>query len=77
MLETNVNNFSDKKDNLDLKTETKGYDIREEIENDAIMIIYVQSKTLRIHASKLKCELIFPLKEANDEKWIIKRIRTK
>ena len=40
MLETNVINFSEeKKPHVDLKTETKGDDIREEIEDNTIRII--------------------------------------
>ena len=42
MLKTNVNNFSEgKRAQLYLKTGTKGYDIRYEIEDDAIRIISV------------------------------------
>ena len=69
MLETNANKtFREKKSYVDLKTVTKGDDIREEIEDNAIMIIYVQSKALEGHTEKLKKKLNYALKEANDER---------
>ena len=69
MLETNENNFSkENKAHIDLKTETEGYDIREEIEDNAIRMISVQRKALEVHAAKFKEKLNYELKEANDAK---------
>ena len=49
-----------------LKTETEGVDIREEIKDSIIRIIYVQIKSLKGHAGKLKENFNCELKEAND-----------
>ena len=47
MLGTNVSNFSEGGGgHVDLKTDTKVDDIREEIEDKAIRMIYVQIKAL-------------------------------
>ena len=54
MLQTNVNNFSYGKSHLALNVETKIYDIREEIKNNARRIIPVQSKFSKGHAENLK-----------------------
>ena len=68
MLETNEHNFSEEnKAQVHFKTETKGDDIREEIEDNAIRFFF-QSKTLKVHAEKLKEDLTYALKEANGEK---------
>ena len=69
MLETNKQNFSEqKKSHIDLKIENKRNVIREDIEDNAIRIISVQSKVLKVHAEKVKENLHYALKEANDEK---------
>ena len=69
MLENNVNNFSEGKQSpIDIKTETTGYHIIEEVEDNAIRRIYVQKKALKCHAAKLKQMFNYELKEANDEK---------
>ena len=69
MLETNIRNFSEgKKSHVDLKTETKGDYIREEIEDNTITSVSVKSQELKGHAEKLKERLNYALKEANDEK---------
>ena len=69
MLETNVNNFSEEnKYQVDLKTETKGYYARKEIEDNAIRIISTQRKALKCHVEKLKEKLNYAFKEANDAK---------
>ena len=69
MLETNVNNFKqENKFHVDLKTETKGDYIRNEIEDNSIRITSVQIKALKVHAEKLKERLNYTLKEANDAK---------
>ena len=39
---------------IDLKTETKGDDIRKEIKDNAIRITSVQSMALKSHSEKLK-----------------------
>ena len=45
MLESNLNKFSqEKQSRLELKIETKGGYVREKIEDNAIRIIYVQSR---------------------------------
>ena len=76
MLETNVNNFSEEnKAHVNLQTETKGDEIREEIDDNAIRIISVQSKALKGHAAKLKEKLKCALKEANDAKLAQKEVR--
>ena len=68
-MDTNVNNLSEEnKAPVYVKTETKGDSIREEIEDNTIRIIYVQSKPLKDHATKLKEKLNYDLKEANDAK---------
>ena len=55
MLETNVNYFSEKnKVPVDLKTETRVDDIREEMKDNTIQRIPFQSKALKVHAEKLK-----------------------
>ena len=55
MLKTNLNNFSEKnKARVDLKIETKGDNIREEIEYNAMRIISVRIKALKGYAEKLK-----------------------
>ena len=64
-----IKNFSEEnKSHVDLKKETKVDDIREEIEDNTIRIISVQSKALKGHAEKSKENLNYALKEANDEK---------
>ena len=69
MLENNENNFPEEdKDQVYLKTETKGDDIREEIKNNATRIISVQIKSLKGHTEKLKENLDYVPKEANDTK---------
>ena len=68
MLETNENNFSDKKDCVNLNTETKVDCIRKEIKDNAIRIIYVQINPLKWHAEKLKREFNYELKKTNDAK---------
>ena len=69
MLETNEKNFSEeRKSHIYLKTETKGYDIREKIKDNEIRMISVQSKALKGHAAKSTKKLNYVLKEANDEK---------
>ena len=69
MLETNLNNFpEEKKYRVDLKTETEGDDIREEIKDNTIRRIYVQRKSLKGPTVNLKEKLNYTLKEANDEK---------
>ena len=69
MLETNLNNCSErKKSHVYLKTETKGDDIREEIKDNTISIISVQSKSFKVHAETLKEKLNYALKEANNVK---------
>ena len=69
MFETNLNNFSEgNKSQVDLKKQKPKNDIREEIKYTAIRIIYFQSKALKVHAEKLKENLNYALKEANDSK---------
>ena len=51
-----------------LKTETKGDDIREEIEYNTISIISVQIKALKVHAEHFKEKFNYTLKESNGEK---------
>ena len=63
MLDTNVKIVSEEnKYHVDLKTQTKGNDIREEIKDNSIRIISVQSKELKGHAEKLKEELNYVMK---------------
>ena len=51
MLETNINIFSEEnKSHVELKIETKRYYTREEIKENIIRKIYVQSNALRVHA---------------------------
>ena len=52
------------KAHVDLKIETKGYDIREKIKDNTIRIISVQSKALKGHAENLKERFNYALKEA-------------
>ena len=55
MLKTNVDNFPEEnKAHIYLKIETKGYDIRIYIRDNAIRIFYVQCKALKGRAEKLK-----------------------
>ena len=55
MLETNINNFSEGKTfNVDLKIETKGDYIIEDIKNNAIRVIYFQFKSLKGHAKQIE-----------------------
>ena len=69
MLNTHVNNFSEVGEaHVYLKTETKGYNIKEAIENNAIRIISVQSKALKVHTAKLKEKSNCAPKEADDAK---------
>ena len=69
MLEINVNKFSEeKKYHVELKIETKGNDIREEIKDNTIRRIYVQSNALKDHEAKSKEKFNYALKEANDAK---------
>ena len=58
--------FKENKSHVYLKTETKGDDIREEIKDNTITMISVQSKALKVHAEKLKVKFTYALKEAND-----------
>ena len=68
-METNVNNFSEeKKSHSGLKTETKRDYFKSEIEGNAIIIIAVQSKALKLHTSTLKEKLNYALKGVNDAK---------
>ena len=63
MLKPNVKNLIElKKDHVDLKLETKGDEIREQIEDNSIRTIFVQSKALKGHAAKLKEQLNYSLK---------------
>ena len=51
MLEINVNKFSEEnKYHVELKTETKGDYIREEIKDNIIRKIYIQRNALKGHA---------------------------
>ena len=69
MLEINVNDFlEESKSHIYLKTEIKGYYIREETKDNTIRIIYDQSKALKGHVEKLKENFNYALKEAKNEK---------
>ena len=69
MLETNVNNFSEGGGSYrNLWTETKGDDIREEVQDKSRRIISFQNKALKCHAEKLKENFNYALKEANYSK---------
>ena len=69
ILETNVKTFQREKiPCVYLKPETKGYGIRVEIKDKAILIIYVQSKILKVHAEKLKETFHYALMESIDTK---------
>ena len=69
MLETNLNNFPEgNKSHIDLNTETKGDDTKEEVKDNAIRIISFQIKELNGHAKKLKENFNYALNEANDSK---------
>ena len=69
MLETNENNFSEEdKAHVYKKKETKGYDIRKENEDNEIRIISIQIKSVKGHGAKLKENLDYALKEANNKK---------
>ena len=64
MLENNVQkNLYENKTHVELKEETKLYNIREEVEDNAIRIIAVHGKTLKGHASKLEKKFNFALKK--------------
>ena len=55
MLETNVNNSSEKnKADADFKTEIKSYSFKEEIKDIAIIIFSSQIKEVKVHARRLK-----------------------
>ena len=55
MLDITINNFShENKSHADLKTETKGDDIRKEIKDNTIRIISSQRKELKGNVEKLK-----------------------
>ena len=78
ILETNVNNFSEEqKSYIDLKTEAKGDDIIEEIEDNTIIKTSIQNKSLKGRAENLKKTFKYALKEANDKKIQRKSKRTK
>ena len=67
MLEINVNNSSEEnRAHVDLNLETKEDDTKVEIRDNAIRIIYVQSKALKGHTEKLKEKLNNFFNEAND-----------
>ena len=69
VLEINVNDFlEESKSHIYLKTEIKGYYIREETKDNTIRIIYDQSKALKGHVEKLKENFNYALKEAKNEK---------
>ena len=68
MLGTSLSNFSERKNHLELKTETKGDDIKEEIKYHKIRIISFQNKALKGHAEHLKENFNCALKEANNAK---------
>ena len=57
--------FQKGKSSRRIKTETKGDDIREEIEDNTMRIISVQSKAFKGHISTFKENLNYALKEAN------------
>ena len=68
-MKTNVNSFSEEGGtDAGLKTETKGDDIREKIEDKAIRIIAFQNKALKVYAKHLKENLNYALTEAYSEK---------
>ena len=64
-----MNNFSEEnKFNVELKTETKRYDTREEMKDNAIQTIYVLRKALGVNAKRMKEKLNYALKKADYEK---------
>ena len=72
MLETNINKISkENKAQVDLKTETKGDYIKEDIKYNEIRIIYFQIKALKAQ-KKLKITLNYALKEDNYAKLVHK-----
>ena len=64
------------KAHVDLKTDIKSYDTSEQVNDNAMGIISVQSKESKCHAEKLKENLNYTLKEANDEKMAQKEDKT-